>query len=235
MAAPDAKKPIPKGAVIALTIVGCLVLVAAGYLALIMPKRNALAATKKEIVEKRRQIDEVNSKTAAAKAAPKVHVASLYQLAKAMPSQVDMPDVLLALDRIAADTGLTFERIAPGPAVNLTGYQAVPIELKFIGNFYDVADFIYRVRNLVRVRHGQLDSTGRLFAIDQIQIGDESFPIISVQLNVDAFVYGTATAPAAGASTTSSTDTSTTGTTSTDTTSTDTTASPSASAAGAAP
>jgi Tfp pilus assembly protein PilO len=228
------KKPIPKAAVVGLTLVGCLVLVAAGYLALIMPKRHALAATKKEIAEKRAQIEEVNSKTAAAKSAPKVHVASLYQLAKAMPSQVDMPDVLLALDQIAQDTGLTFERIAPGPAVNLSGYQAVPIELKFVGNFYNIADFIYRVRNLVRVRHGELDSTGRLFAIDQIQIGDEEFPIISVQLNLDAFVYGNAAPPAAGATTSSSTDTSTTGTTaSTDTTSTDTTAS--ASAAGAAP
>jgi Tfp pilus assembly protein PilO len=233
MASKQGKKPIPKGAVIALAVVGCLVLFAAGYLALIMPKRHALAATQKEIVAKRQQIDEVQSKTAAAKSAPKVHVASLYQLAKAMPSNVDMPDVLLALDRIAADTGLTFERIAPGPAVNLSGYQAVPIELKFIGNFYDISDFIYRVRNLVRVRHGQLDSTGRLFAIDQIQIGDEKFPIISVQLNLDAFVYGTAPAPAAGAPTASSTDTSTTGTTaSTDTTST---AGASASAAGAAP
>jgi Tfp pilus assembly protein PilO len=224
------KKPIPKAAVVALTVVGCLVLVAAGYLALIMPKRHELAATKKETAEKRAQIDEVQSKTAAAKNAPKVHVASLYQLAKAMPDEVDMPDVLLAVNQIAEDTGLTFERIAPGPAVNLSGYQAVPIELKFVGNFYNIADFIYRIRNLVRVRHGQLDSTGRLFAIDQIQIGDEKFPIISVQLNLDAFVYGQGPAPAPGATPPASTDTSTTGTTgSTDTTSTDSTG---ASAAG---
>jgi type II secretory pathway component PulM len=234
------RKPITKGVVILFVVLGAIVLLAAGYFALVRPKRQELAATKKEVAAKQAQIQEVQSKTAAIKNAPKIHVADLYQLTKAMPDTTDIADAMLALNQIADDTGISFVRIAPQPALNLPTYQAVPIQLVFQGNFYDLADFVYRLRNLVRVRHGKLDTSGRLFAVDQIDFGapplPAHFPTIRATLQVDAFVYGQATAPAASAATTTGTTdtTETTGTTgTTETTATET--APGASAAGATP
>jgi hypothetical protein len=72
------------------------------------------------------------------------------------------------------------------------------------------------LRNLVDVEHGQLDATGRLFAIDTLSFDEAQggFPQISATLTVDAFVYGTLTpATATPTTTTSTTTTSTTTTT----------------------
>jgi hypothetical protein len=102
----------------------------------------------------------------------------------------------------------------------------------FDGNFYDLSDFLYRLRNLVDVRNGTLDATGRLFTVDSLSFGEglKRFPEIQATMTIDAYTYGTAapaTSPPAAAPPTGST--SSTDTTSTDTTSTDTTTSPSTS------
>ena len=166
----------------------------------------------------RKQIDDYTTKSLAAKGRPKIRSADLFRLAKAMPSQADMSGVLLQLNQIAADTGITFQSIAPQNSVPITGYQAVPIQLTFEGNFYSLVDFLFRLRNLVDVEHGQLNATGRLFAIDTLSFDEAQagFPQISATLVVDAFVYGTATpATATPTTTTATTSTSTTATTTT--------------------
>ena len=49
------------------------------------------------------------------------------------------------------------------------------------------------------VRQGTLDATGRLFAIDEVDFAEAppppGFPQIRAHLVIDAFVYGTGTAP----------------------------------------
>ena len=49
------------------------------------------------------------------------------------------------------------------------------------------------------MRHGTLDATGRLFAIDEVDFAEAppppGFPQIRAHLVIDAFVYGTGTAP----------------------------------------
>lgn len=235
----ERKAAVPRPVIFALGGLGCLVLLAAGWFALIVPKRSELKSTKEEIVAKQQQIEDVRSKTAARQSAPKIRVADLYRLSKAMPDRTDIADAVLALNQIAEETGIAFIRIAPQPAVNLPGYQAIPIQLVFQGNFYDLADFVYRLRSLVRVRDGELDASGRLFAVDELDFGPpplpQRFPIIRATLQVDVFVYGQASAPAAPTST-SSTDTSGTATTTTEPTSTTPTEpTPDLSAAGATP
>ena len=117
-----------------------------------------------------------------------------------MPDQTDMPDIVLELNKIAEDSGITFEQITPATtATALSGYEAIPITVEFQGNFYELSDFLYRLRNLVDVRHGALDASGRLFAIDTISFAEAppppGFPQIRAHLVIDAFVFGTGTAP----------------------------------------
>jgi len=134
-----------------------------------------------------------------------------------MPDKTDMPDVLLELSQLARDTGISFETIAPEPAVGIGSYSVVPISVTFNGNFYDLADFLYRLRSLVTVNAGRLDATGRLFEVDTLTFneGPAKFPQIQASLVIDAFVYAAAPAapptPAAPAATTTSATTTTTG------------------------
>ena len=214
------KQRLPLWAQVALVVVGVLVLGAAAYFGLIRPKKAEAARLQKETDAAKAQIDAYYAKSAAVKGQPKIRSADLFRLAKAMPGQADMSGVLLQLNQIAADTGITFQSIAPQNSVPISGYQAVPIHLTFEGNFYNLVDFLFRLRNLVDVEHGQLNANGRLFAIDTLSFDEAQggFPQISATLVVDAFVYGTLT-PATATPTTT-----TTGTTSTSTTTT--TASP---------
>jgi len=92
----------------------------------------------------------------------------------------------------------------------------VPITVVFDGNFFQLTDFLFRLRNLVDVRRGALAADGRLFTVDSIQFaeGQLKFPQIHASLTVDAFIYGTgATVSAPPQTTVPATTTTTPGTT----------------------
>lgn len=224
----ETKPRIPKAAVIAFAVLGALLVVVAGYFILIGPKRAKLADTKKQIAGIQSQIDTIRSETEKRKAQPKIQYANLYQLAKAMPDTTDMADALLALNALAQESGIQFDDISPQIAVILPSYQSIPIKLTFTGNYYALADFLYRLRSLVRVRHGALDASGRLYSVDEVDFGPPpppaTFPTIRANIQLSAFVFGNATAAPAAAAAPASTDTSSTDTTSTSTTPADTTA-----------
>jgi hypothetical protein len=109
-----------------------------------------------------------------------------------MPSDVDMPGMILQLNRIARDTGIRFDSITPQDATEASGAQAMPINLVLQGNYFELSDFLFRLRNLVGVRGGKLDATGRLFVVDSIAFseGIRKFPQIQATLTVSAYSYG---------------------------------------------
>jgi len=212
------KQRVPIWAQVAIAVVAALVVGAGGYFALVAPRKAEATRLQQEVEAAEQRIADYRAKSLVARGRPKIRSADLFRLAKAMPGQADMSGVLLQLNQIAADTGITFQSIAPQNSVPISGYQAVPIHLTFEGNFYNLVDFLFRLRNLVDVEHGQLNATGRLFAIDTLSFEEAQggFPQISATLVVDAFVYGTLTpATATPTTTTSTTSTSTTTTTAT--------------------
>ena len=224
------RKPLPQNAMIAIVVAAVLLFGFAAWFLVVHPQSGKVANLKREAQDVQEKIDAYNQQVAAARSAPKIEVADVYRLAKAMPDKTDMPDVLLELSQLASDTGISFETIAPQSAVGIGSYSVVPISVTFNGNFYDLADFLYRLRSLVTVNAGRLDATGRLFEIDTLTFnqGPAKFPQIQANLVIDAFVYAAAPAapptPAAPAATT---------TTSTDTTSTNTTTTTSTDSSGA--
>jgi type IV pilus assembly protein PilO len=226
---------------IVVAIVGALILAAAGYFVLIQPEGAKLKRIKASESDAQQAIAAYSQKVAAARSAPKIRIADVYRLAKAMPSSPDMPDVLLELSQLARDSGIQFNSISPQPEIAIGDFSVLPITVTFDGTFYDLADLLYRLRSLVEVHAGALDATGRLFSVDSLTFGQspqQSFPHIQATLVIDAYVYGTSGAPAPAAppstSTSATTTTPTTTTTATTTTPT-TTPSSSASAAGAHP
>ena len=196
--------------VIALIVVGFLLAGVGGYMMVIRPQHAKAADLDRQIADTNSAIDAARALTLEAKKGAQIRVADLYRLTKAMPDQVDMAGILLELNQVAQDSGITFEQITPAAtATPISGYLAIPITVEFQGNFYDLSDFLYRLRNLVDVRHGTLDATGRLFAIDEVDFAEAppppGFPQIRAHLVIDAFVYGTGTAPTVPAPSTGTT------------------------------
>jgi type II secretory pathway pseudopilin PulG len=193
------KSRFPQPVVIALIVVGFLLAGVGGYFMLIRPQHAKASNLDHQIADTNSAIDAARALTLEAKKGAQIRVADLYRLTKAMPDQVDMAGILLELNQVAEDSGITFEQITPSAtATPISGYLAIPITVEFQGNFYDLSDFLYRLRNLVDVRHGTLDATGRLFAIDEVDFAEApppGFPQIRAHLVIDAFVYGTGTAP----------------------------------------
>lgn len=196
-------------------VVGLLVYGLAGYFLLISPQRSKAASLKKETTATQQQIDQYRLLSAQAKATPPIRVAELFRLTKAMPDQVDMAGVVLELSRVARESGIEFDSISPQGAAVVSGYSSLPISLEFDGNYYELSDFLFRLRNLVRVRSGHLDAQGRLFVVDSISFSESthSFPRIKASLTVHAFVYGDVSTPTTPAATPTSTDTTATTTT----------------------
>jgi Tfp pilus assembly protein PilO len=230
-------KSMPKGGQVAV-VAGALLLVAVvGYFALIGPKRSTANTLKKQTAAVQAQIA-ANRSSAFTQALPAVRSASVFRLAMAMPTKLQTPDIILQLNALAQDSGISFDRIAPtaassstlaAPAAGTDPFVVAPIQVQFTGSFYNLLSFLQRVRNLVRVQSGRLYTAGRLFDVSQVSFveGAKGWPRIQATLTINAFVPQPPqlVAPATPGNTTSTTTTSTTGTTTT--TSSGTSAAPS--------
>jgi len=226
-------KSLSQNALIGIVVAGVLVFGLAVWFLLVHPQGGKVTSLKEQAQAVQDKIDAYHQQVVAARSAPKIEVADVYRLAKAMPSKTDMPDVVLELSQLARDTGIRFDSISPQPIAAIGSYSVLPISVTFNGNFYNLADFLYRLRSLVTVHAGRLDATGRLFSVDTLAFNESQnkFPQISATLVIDAFVYAAAPSapatPAAPAATTPAT------TTTAETTTTSETPSSTASATGA--
>jgi type IV pilus assembly protein PilO len=215
-------KALSPGALIGIMVGGALVLGLAGWFLLVHPQGAKVTSLKAQAADVQVKIDAYHQQVAAVRAAPKIEVADVYRLAKAMPDRVDMPDLLLELSQLARDTGIRFDSISPQAIAPIGSYTVLPISVTFQGNFYNLADFLYRLRSLVSVHAGRLDATGRLFTVDTMTFNESTlkFPQIQATLNIDAFVYGTGVPATVPIPTTTTTTTTTSTTAATTTTST---------------
>lgn len=193
------KKDIPVAVLVAPVL---LILVVVGYFLLIKPKQDAAGRFGSEIASLQTQIDVAM----AAQRQPQggdesaIKVADVFRVTKAMPDSDDMPGIILELNSVAGASGIEFVSITPQSAAVRTGYTALPINLTFEGNYYDLTDFLFRIRNLVTVRDGKLEANGRLFTLDSLSMeeGPGGFPEIAANLTLTAYYYST-TPPAAPA------------------------------------
>jgi Tfp pilus assembly protein PilO len=115
-----------------------------------------------------------------------------------MPDTTDMSSVILELNAVATASGVEFISIAPqAPVAREGGFLAVPIKLTFEGSYYDLTDFLFRLRNLVIVRDGELESAGRLFTLDALDLHEGSLGLPEVQAAITLSAYSYSPTPAA--------------------------------------
>lgn len=213
------RKPLPQQAVYGLIVGAAVLFGLVGYFMLIKPQKSRAADVKSEIQATRQTIDTYRAEAAAAKpgATPKIHVADIYRLARALPSEAGMADIVLELNAVAEESGVVIDGIAPQAEAAGNGFQIVPIDIQFHSDFYSIADFLYRLRALVSVRHGQLETGGRLFAVDKLTLTPDTGGSggLTGTATVQTFVYVTGAGAATVTPPVASTDTSATSTTST--------------------
>jgi Tfp pilus assembly protein PilO len=180
----------PKATILVAAAALSLMIAMGGYLLAVSPQRSRASDLEGQIDSTRQQIDQRR----AASRVPQVPIrfAELFALAKAMPDEEDVPGVLLELSRLADETGMTITSVVPrARAAGSDGYSRLPLEVVVEGDFYDLSDFLYRLRTLVSVRDGKLEASGRLFAVDAVVVaeGSSSFPQLQATLTLSAFAY----------------------------------------------
>jgi Tfp pilus assembly protein PilO len=231
---------------VAIVVIGLLLIGFAAHTLVVSPQNKKASDVAKQVADTELQIQTRKLAANHQTQAPPIKVADLFRLSKAMPDREDMPGIILTISQVARESGIHFNTIEPqdiGPPP-VGNYRMRKIHLTFNGDFYALSDFLYRLRNLVTVHNGRLETSGRLFTVQNVtfSLGTNTFPAIAADITVDAYMYGigpAVAAPATGTDTTSTTgtdttSTSTTGTTST-TPSTDTATPPDATAVGTTP
>jgi type IV pilus assembly protein PilO len=221
--------------VIVVAVCGVFVL-ALGWLVLLGPKQKQVGDLHKQTVAVQQQIADDLARAASARSAtsaPTIKTADIYKLETAMPSIVDMPDLLLELDQTAKAAGVTLMTMDPDPLTDSgSGYSMEHIALGVDGNFYTLTDLLYRLRNFVYVRSGTLQANGRAFDISNVTLTPNGSNQVQAQIDLDTYVYGTASvSPTPSSTPVVPATTDTTSTTTTATTATTPPAGPSATGA----
>jgi Tfp pilus assembly protein PilO len=195
------KMKLTKNTRIVLAVAGCLVYGLLGWFMVVSRQGAKAEDVQAQVAQVEAQIIEKRAAAARSSNVEPVRVADLFRLSKAMPDTTDMPGMLLELNQLARDSGVTFETFAPTAGPDGAGYSTKYIDVQFDGNFYDLTDFVFRTRNLVSVRDGELDARGRLFNVTRLEFseGEAHFPSIRAKLHIEAYTYGSAAGGAAPA------------------------------------
>lgn len=99
----------------------------------------------------------------------------------------------------AADATEASAALLPiGAAVGPAGLPVMPYQLKFSGSFFEIADFMKQVDEMVRTPKGAVDVNGRLLTVDSFMLqpietsglgqGTSSGPTLSAELTVTTYL-----------------------------------------------
>jgi hypothetical protein len=271
---------------IAVILVPVLVLAAYWFLVL-SPKRQETSRLGDQLTQAQSDRDQARGdlqQVQSARSSFASGLASLVKVGKAVPTSVDMPSLIVQLDRAAKGTGIRFQEIKAGertaaptassssggsssssgssssgssssgssgstPAAAPGGEQAgtgpgkaaekageakqtadnsaaaaggesstsgsspqaassgssapgldtVPLDFTFKGSFFDLADFLHKLKRFVRVANGRLDVRGRLMTVDGFTLQATDFPAITAHVQGTVYLAPKEEGPTAGA------------------------------------
>lgn len=88
-----------------------------------------------------------------------------------------------------------------GAAASPAGLETVPLELEFVGNFFNLADFFHDIKRFVRVANDDLVVSGRLITVEGVKFSSdpELFPKISAELKATVYLSPKTQGTTAGA------------------------------------
>ncbi len=135
-----------------------ILLLAVGYYFLFLsPLLNDLSARAQERSDKEAQLANVQQQVAELEAvrqnAPEIE-RQLLELSKRIPTQPEMPTLVVQIEEIAGAAGVTQLSIEPGSVEPPPGggeFSVIPVTMSFTGTYEQMQDFLLRTRNLARL------------------------------------------------------------------------------------
>jgi type IV pilus assembly protein PilO len=135
-----------------------IVLLAVGYYFLFLgPLLNNLDERAQERADKQAQLANLQQQVAELEAirqnAPEIE-RQLLELSKRIPTQPEIPTLVVQVEEIAEAAGVTQLSIVPGDVEAPPGggdFSVMPVTMSFTGTYEQMQDFLLRTRNLARL------------------------------------------------------------------------------------
>ena len=196
-----------------------LVLVGAGWLMVIQPRRQQASKLGSQLSSAQAQLNTLRTQVAqdeAAKSAFQTNYASLARLGEAVPADDDVPSLVYQLQSAASASSVDFRGLqlapgaggsAPAPASSPTAGQSatatlppgatvgpagLPIEpftFTFTGNFFHLAAFFQRLQKFVVANNQHVWVSGRLMTLNTINLGAGPNGFPQIQASIAATTY----------------------------------------------
>lgn len=190
---------LPTRAQIGIAAGAVLVYALALWFLLISPQRAEATALVDDVAAAELRL--VDAQVAATRPAQAgARVSDVLRLAKAMPASSEQSSLVLELELVGRATGVRIESIAPGVPMPAAGSPtSIPVVVTAEGSYRQVARFLKRVRELVSVRSGVVRATGRLLAVQGVDLSESKasgFPRLDAIITLNAFAYDGPIVPA---------------------------------------
>lgn len=158
-----------------------LVTVAAFFFILFKPKIGQLAELAKREAEETQKIKSTRLTLMRLQSAKKQANEINQRLVRAkeiLPTESDIPSIILEIQDIANQAGIEFVSIKPGTLVPNNGFAELPLEIVIDGYFYDLVDFLYRLEKMKRATK-----------VTKIRIAEGSNKLPNIQVTISGSVF----------------------------------------------
>ncbi|HEY3865581.1 MAG TPA: type II secretion system protein GspM [Solirubrobacteraceae bacterium] len=173
---------------IVVLVIAALAVVAAVWLLAVAPEREKAAKLGGEVSTAQAQLAGAESQVAAARTAEASYptaYASLVNLGKAVPTDQEVPSLIVQLAKASGEKQVEFSSITAGggsassssatPAAASAGFTAMPFTFVFSGSFFDLYNLFQQLnRFTLRTSSGSLQVSGRLLTIQGVQLTPEA-------------------------------------------------------------
>jgi type IV pilus assembly protein PilO len=143
--------------ILILGILGIVIVVIGFYFFLLSPLLQSLNEQAQARDDKQAQLEEVqrqvNELEEVRRNSPEIEL-QLLELSKRVPTQPQIPTLVVQVQEIADASGVTQLVVEPGDAAAPAGggdYRVVPVTMQFNGTYDQMQDFLLRTRNLARL------------------------------------------------------------------------------------
>ena len=143
--------------ILILGILGIVIVVIGFYFLLLSPLLQSLDEQAQARDDKQSQLEqvqqEVNEREEVRRNSPEIQ-RQLLELSKRIPTQPQIPTLVVQAEEIADASGVTQLSVDPEPPTTPAGggdYQVVPVTMQFDGTYDQMQDFLLRTRNLTRL------------------------------------------------------------------------------------
>jgi len=143
--------------ILILGILGIVIVVIGFYFLLLSPLLQSLNEQAQAREDKQAQLEqvqqEVNELEEVRRNSPEIQ-RQLLELSKRIPTQPQIPTLIVQVEEIADASGVTQLSVDPEPATAPAGggdYRVVPVTMSFDGTYDQMQDFLLRTRNLTRL------------------------------------------------------------------------------------